>query len=417
MGYAQNISDPALIRASDFNYELPNERIAFKPMPVRHGSRLLFWQHGVIRDKQFKDIHQFLPENSLLVFNNTKVIAARMFFKKKTGGQIELFLLEPANGVLPGIALQQIGESNWNCMVGGVKKWKNDEPIFALVEIQGKYIEVAARLNGKQGNYFNVCFQWNAQVSFSEIIEYTGKIPLPPYIKRDASVDDINRYQTIYAKHEGSVAAPTAGLHFTEEVFKSLSEKNIAVDNLTLHVGAGTFKPVTAETIADHEMHEEFIEVDRSLIEKLISNKGITTAVGTTSLRTLESLYWLGVKYYHEKPIISTHLHLKQWENLSLQSQFTMSKEEALTSLLDYMNTRSINKLIGSTGICITPGYQFKVANALITNFHQPQSTLLLIIAAIAGHEWKNIYSHALQNEYRFLSYGDSSLLYINEEN
>ncbi len=413
MNYEQNIPDPALIKASDFDYLLPDERIAYAPMPVRHGSRLLLWQNEEIHDHQFIQIHQFIPENSMLVFNNTKVIAARMFFKKKTGGQIELFLLEPANGILPSIGLQQFGESSWHCMIGGVKKWKKDEPIYALVEFQGKKIEVSANLTGKEGHYFNVRFTWEEKVSFSEIIEHAGKIPLPPYIKRDASEDDANRYQTIYAKHEGSVAAPTAGLHFSEEVLKKIAEKNISIHHLTLHVGAGTFKPVTAETIAEHEMHEEFIEVEFDLIEKLFMNNGITTAVGTTSLRTIESLYWLGVKCIFDMHHENSILQLKQWEDLRLQAKGNISKKDALAALMNYMYKHGLNRLVGTTGICITPGYQFKMAEALVTNFHQPQSTLLLIIGAITGDEWKKIYGHALQNEYRFLSYGDSSLLFM----
>ena len=417
MNYAQNIPNLASIKASDFDYELPNERIAYAPMPIRHESRLLLWQKNEIQDEQFIQIHEFLPKNSMLVFNNTKVIAARMFFKKKTGGQIEIFLLEPTNGVLPSIGLQQFHESSWHCMIGGVKKWKKDETIYTSVEFQGKTIEVAARLIGKAANYFNVCFTWKEQVSFSEIIEHAGKIPLPPYIKREASEEDADRYQTIYAKHEGSVAAPTAGLHFTEDVFKNIAEKNITTHHLTLHVGAGTFKPVTAETIAEHEMHEEFIEVELAFIEKLFLNNGITIAVGTTSLRTIESLYWLGVKCIYHLHQESSILHLKQWEDVHLQTKGEVSKKEALAALMHYMQKKGMSRLVGSTGICIIPGYQFKIAEALITNFHQPQSTLLLIIAAITGNEWKKIYAHALQKEYRFLSYGDSSLLFMKNKN
>ena len=397
----------------EFNYDLPHGRIAMHPMETRHASKLLTYKHGEIIEDIYQNIASKLPTNAHLVFNNTKVIAARMIFKKVTGGQIEIFLLEPSNGTTHYEALLQKNNSNWKCLVGGVKKWKKNEALRSSIHLTKK-ITITAALVSKKDEYCEVNFYWDDEgVQFSEIIAAVGKIPLPPYIKRDVTEDDEKRYQTIYAKTEGSVAAPTAGLHFTDEVIKSLYTKGINHSFVTLHVGAGTFKPVTSNTIAEHEMHEEYFEVDKKNIEDFNDDSKQIIAVGTTSLRTLESLYWLGVQLIKNGLNKKSMLHLAQWENLELKSHEQISKKDALNALLEMMTLNNQKKLIGTTGICITPGYEFKIANALITNFHQPQSTLLLIIAAIVGNAWKDIYTYALNNDYRFLSYGDGCLLFI----
>ena len=404
------------INMVEFNYDLPHGRIAMHPMETRHASKLLAYKHGEIIEDIYQNIASQLPINAHLVFNNTKVIAARMIFKKATGGLVEIFLLEPAEGTTHYEALLQKNTSNWKCLVGGVKKWKNDEALQCTINFS-KEIKINAVLISKKDEYCEVKFYWDdVSIQFSEIIAAAGKIPLPPYIKREATENDEKRYQTIYAKTEGSVAAPTAGLHFTDEVIESLHKKRIDHAFVTLHVGAGTFKPVTTNTIADHEMHEEYFEVDKKTIEEINDESKQIVAVGTTSLRTIESLYWLGVQLIKNGFNKNNLLHLSQWENLELKAHGNISKKDALNALLEMMTTNNQQKLIGTTGICITPGYEFKITNALVTNFHQPQSTLLLIIAAIVGDAWKNIYTHALSNDYRFLSYGDGCLLFIEDK-
>ena len=335
------------------------------------------------------------------------------FSKKNTGGEIEVFLLEPTNKMPHEQALQATSTTKWKCMIGGVKKWKNNDPIYCTT-IGNDPITISALLKNKYDDYYEVEFAWSpAKLPFSTIISLAGKIPLPPYIKREATSEDTQRYQTAYAKTEGSVAAPTAGLHFTPHIFNSLNEKNIAQSFLTLHVGAGTFKPVSSETIAEHTMHEEYFDISKKTIEDLLDNDKMIIAVGTTSLRTLESLYWIGVKQILDLNNEDEILHLAQWENLTLQEKLSVSKHDALKALLDMMANKNKHSITGTTGICITPGYHFKIAKGLITNFHQPQSTLLLIIAAIVGKKWKQIYEYALKHEFRFLSYGDGSLLFI----
>ncbi len=401
------------IKMEEYNYSLPLESIAMAPSANRDESKLLIYQNQLIKEDQYKNISHYLNSNAHLVFNNTKVIAARMLFKKITGGEIEVFLLEPANSMPHEQALQANSTSNWKCLIGGVKKWKNNEPIYCTTAGNDP-ITISALLKKKYDDYYEVEFAWKpASLDFSSIISLAGKIPLPPYIKREATSDDSLRYQTAYAKTEGSVAAPTAGLHFTPHIFNSLNKKNIAQSFLTLHVGAGTFKPVSSETIAEHTMHEEYFEVSKKIIEDLLDNDKMIIAVGTTSLRTLESLYWIGVKQVLQLNNEDEIQHVSQWENITLQTKSSVSKHDALKALIDMMENKNIESIIGTTGICITPGYQFKIAQGLITNFHQPQSTLLLIIAAIVGKKWKELYAYALQHEFRFLSYGDGSLLFI----
>jgi S-adenosylmethionine:tRNA ribosyltransferase-isomerase len=353
-----------------------------------------------------------LPEHAHLIFNNTRVIAARLKFKKSSGGGIEIFLLEPENGNYEN--LYHIGKTRWKCLVGGSKKWKNNEAL--LLEINGGELTtvVLARSIEKNDTYCLIEFEWNEEITFSDVLLKTGLIPLPPYIKRENTEADKARYQTVYAKQEGSVAAPTAGLHFTETIFSSLNKKGINHSFLTLHVGAGTFKPVTSSTIADHAMHEEYFEVKIETVATLADENKMIVAVGTTSLRTLESLYWIGLSLMRNVEKVNLNaLHLNQWDHLEWSEIETPESILIFQFLLQQMKLQNVTTLNGHTGICITPGYSFKVVSALITNFHQPQSTLLLLIAAIVGNRWKDIYEHALLNKYRFLSYGDGSILFL----
>ncbi|WP_159517096.1 S-adenosylmethionine:tRNA ribosyltransferase-isomerase [Sunxiuqinia indica] len=394
--------------AQALNYNLPDERIAKYPLSERDASKLLVWKNGEISDVNFRSIADYLPENSLLVSNNTRVIRARLPFQKKTGAQIEIFCLDPELPADYQLAFQQTQQCSWNCMVGNLKKWKQ-EPLEREVDVNGKSITLTAqKLNQEKGNVV-VQFTWNDQsVDFASLIEACGILPIPPYLHRETEASDHERYQTIYSKIKGSVAAPTAGLHFTDAVFQSLKEKSISLAEVTLHVGAGTFKPVKSATIADHEMHSETIVVSRQLIEKLLQNKGKRIAVGTTSIRTLESLYWLGksiMKNPHQAP---DKLHVKQWSPYEAAAHEPAA--DVLQALLDYMDQNELPVVIASTQIIIVPGYQFRLVDGMITNFHQPQSTLLLLISAYLGDDWKRVYQHALDNNYRFLSYGDSNL-------
>jgi S-adenosylmethionine:tRNA ribosyltransferase-isomerase len=400
------------VEMAAFNYELPSDRIAMTPLVNRDASKLLVRKNNSIQHSSYHRLPDFLPTNSLLVFNNTRVIAARLRFKKSTGAEIEIFLLEPADGNYA--RLNDLEQSTWKCLVGGAKKWKNDERLHASNDIHNNKLQ--AQLVSKKDDHCLINFQWSSGLPFEKIISETGKIPLPPYIKREATEDDQHRYQTVYAAHEGSVAAPTAGLHFTETLINNLTAKGIEHSFVTLHVGAGTFKPVTAALIEEHAMHEEFFEVNISLIRELGDTDKTVVSVGTTSLRTLESIYWIAVKAIrNRKHGFSSNNNLGQWEHLSLSADILPSRAEAFKQLKELMIEHAVESIAGHTGICIGPGYVYKVANALITNFHQPQSTLLLIIAAIMGDEWRGMYANALENEYRFLSYGDGSLLFIED--
>lgn len=400
------------INVQEFNYELPLESIAFEPTKQRDSSRLLVYKNGKISHSQYSSLADFLPSNAHLYFNDTRVIAARLLFKKSTGATIEIFLLEPLDGNYE--QLHYTLSSNWKCLVGGSKKWKENEVL--VLEIQSAHFttRLSAKRIEKAENHTAIEFSWNQKISFSELIAATGQIPLPPYIKRENKEEDKTRYQTVYAKEEGSVAAPTAGLHFTPTIFESLTHKGIEKSFLTLHVGAGTFKPVTAASIAEHQMHEEYFEVDINTITTLADTHKIKVAVGTTSLRTLESLYWIGLQIMHKKSTPNLHaLQLRQWEHLQWEEDEMLNISTVFNFLSELMQQQNVNKVIGHTGICITPGYRFKVIDALVTNFHQPQSTLLLLIAAIVGDDWKKIYATALNEGYRFLSYGDGSILFL----
>ncbi|NOQ26206.1 MAG: S-adenosylmethionine:tRNA ribosyltransferase-isomerase [Bacteroidales bacterium] len=397
--------NPENIRIEDFTYNLPDERIAKYPLELRDLSQLLVYNQGIISKDQFANINMHIDSKTTCVFNNTKVIQARLKFRKETGAQIEIFCLEPIEPSDYILAFQQTERIKWKCIVGNLKKWK-DQDLKKIITIRDTEVELNASKISSEGNAQIIEFTWNnSEFSFSEILENIGLTPIPPYLHRESEDLDKERYQTIYSSLKGSVAAPTAGLHFTDSVLNKFKAKQINLEEVTLHVGAGTFKPVTSETIDEHEMHTEHLVVKKETIENLLASETIV-AIGTTSVRTLESLYWLGVKSLQNKEL---NLHISQWEAYNLPQN--SSKREALKALLNYMEIKNITELHASTQIMIYPGYAFKMVNMLITNFHQPKSTLLLLIAAFIGEDWKKVYNFALTNNFRFLSYGDSSIL------
>jgi len=407
------MTDPKNISILDYTYDLPEEKIALHPLHQRDQSKLLVWKDQLIGEDKFENITSYLPNDSLLVFNNSKVINARIRFKKTTGSTIEIFCLEPY-GPLNDYALvmNQTNNSRWKCFIGGLSKWK--EPFISkTISHQKEEIVLTATLEEKIQDAHVVSFEWTPSTySFAEILMLAGDIPLPPYIKRDADSDDAGRYQTIYAKTEGSVAAPTAGLHFSEHIFNQFSAKNILKTEVSLHVGAGTFKPVKANTMEDHEMHAEWIDVDTNTLSALKVHDKTTVAVGTTSLRTIESLYWMGVKAYLNPDI--QDVSIKQWDVYERElNDVNLNKTDAIQALINWMEKHQKERIFTQTQLLITPGYRFRIAQALITNFHQPQSTLLLLVAAAMGNDWKKCYTYALQNDFRFLSYGDGSLLFM----
>lgn len=405
---------PGEIRIEDFDYPLPDERIARYPLPERDQSKLLIYENGRISTGQYAGLADHLPANSLLLFNNTRVIQARLLFHTESGARVEIFCLEPGNKYSDITnAMLQKKEVIWKCLVGNAKKWKQGD-LICTIQHKNLTVQLTATKIRQLNDHFEIYLRWDApELSFAELLHIAGVIPLPPYLKRDAEPGDNDRYQTIYAQEEGSVAAPTAGLHFTEKVLQSLTAKDIRYDFLTLHVGAGTFKPVNAETMQEHEMHAEFIEIDSGFIARLLSESDrIRIAVGTTSLRTLESLYWLGVKVLIQPAIAPSALHLGQWEVYELQ-QYNLSTPEALQALNNWMKQHDLMRFATKTQLLIVPGYRFRMISGLITNFHQPRSTLLLLVAAIVGDDWKKIYTYALNNDFRFLSYGDGSLLWL----
>jgi S-adenosylmethionine:tRNA ribosyltransferase-isomerase len=398
------------ILIQDYTYDLPNNRIAHHPLPKRDDSKLLVYKSGRIEDDHFYHLAQHLPDGATLVLNNTRVIEARIFFKKPTGGVIEIFCLEPHLQSME-VSLQQQGSVEWQCMIGGASKWKPGQVLQKELNIDSEAVILEARYKGKVEDAFVIEFSWTPeQLHFVQLLHAAGDIPLPPYIKRSAELMDKERYQTIFAKEEGSVAAPTAALHFTEDVFQRLREKNISSTYVTLNVGAGTFKPVKTASIADHHMHSETFTIKQETVRAILQATTVV-AVGTTSLRTIESLHWLGVKLL--KGQINDEWVLEQWEVYDLGE--TISYQESLGAILQWMKEKDVDELHCRTALLIIPGYQFKIPSAIITNFHQPQSTLLLLIAAFIGEDWKKVYQYALENEFRFLSYGDSSLLWRNE--
>ena len=410
--------NPGNLLIKDFTYDLAEDRIAKYPLPERDASKLLVYKDGKITEDVYKNLDRHLPANSLLVFNDTRVIEARLLFQKSTGGIIEIFCLEPHEQYLDiTTAMNQHGKVLWQCLVGGASKWKHGQILEKKIGPSNEII-LHARYVEKRIDCFVIEFSWNDDsLNFAEILHHAGVIPLPPYIKRAAERSDEERYQTIYAHHEGSVAAPTAGLHFTEHVFKTLQSKNIKTDFVTLHVSAGTFKPVKSETIGEHEMHAEFINVSRETIENIFQNLSENVIpVGTTSLRTIESLYWLGVKLSTGNEQLTKaqgeSIELDQWECYELE-KMNVEPKRALETLIHLMQKENIGRLITKTQILIAPPYKTRIASALITNFHQPQSTLLLLVAALIKEDWRKVYDYALQHDFRFLSYGDGCLLWM----
>jgi S-adenosylmethionine:tRNA ribosyltransferase-isomerase len=391
-----------------FKYDLPESRIARYPLGKRDLSKLLFYNKGVITHHTFKEISDLLPENSLLVFNETKVIPARLTFFKETGATIEVMLLnpvEPSNDI--NITMSSRSKVTWECMVKNIKKWKPGQILSTKVSMNDEISGVEARLVNKRKNQVEISWK-NPDITFSDILEYSGKVPLPPYLKREPIPLDKPRYQTVYSKNEGAVAAPTAGLHFTEEIINEIKSFKHITDYLTLHVSAGTFQPIKEKDVSKHDMHKETMLVTRANIENLITKLGNIVAVGTTSMRTLESLYWYGVK------LISGEGDLFFIEKLYPYSNFDNdlpSVNKSLQAIIDHMNNMNIDRIDGETQIFILPGYKFKICDGLITNYHMPGSTLMLLVAAFVGDDWKKIYNEALKNDYRFLSYGDSSFL------
>ena len=390
------------INISDYNYELPDERIAKFPLEKRDSSKLLTYISGNVETNVFSSLPEILPARSCLVFNNTRVIQARLEFFKCTGSRIEIFCLEPQEPSSYELSLSSTQSCVWKCMVGNLKKWKGE---VLKKEIGSDNLVLEAERLETNGNTSFIKFSWNNGVSFAEVLDLLGELPIPPYLNRKTQESDKTTYQTVYSKVKGSVAAPTAGLHFTPEVISSLHSKGIKTMELTLHVGAGTFQPVKAEEIGGHAMHAEKIEVSKEFIQNLIENLGNIVAVGTTSVRTLESLYYLGVQLHNE----DTSLLVNQWE--PYENASTLSAKESLQAILNYMEQTQSNVLYATTQIMIVPGYKFNIVNVLITNFHQPKSTLLLLLAAFIGVKWRELYKYALENDYRFLSYGDSSVL------
>ena len=399
------------ITIQEYNYELPDERIAKFPMTERDHSKLLLYDKGMVGEDVFYNLPKYLPKGALMVFNNTKVIQARLHFNKDTGALIEVFLLEPYAPADYEQMFQKRGCCQWLCLVGNQKKWK-EGALKKKTEVRGETIEVSAERLGERGTSQLVEFRWAGDVSFAEIIDAMGELPIPPYLNRDTLESDKTTYQTVYSKIKGSVAAPTAGLHFTERVLSDLDAHGIEREELTLHVGAGTFKPVKSATIGEHEMHTEYVAVRRHTIERLIAHGGEAIAVGTTCVRTLESLYYMGLKVMRQPDIVEEELHVCQWEpyGATAGSECT-SVKEVLQALLDWMDRKGLTVLHSSTQIIIAPGYDYKIVKMLVTNFHQPQSTLLLLVSAFVKGDWRKIYDYALNHDFRFLSYGDSSLL------
>lgn len=410
------------IHISDYNYALPDERIAKFPLKERDHSKLLIYRHGEVGEDVFFHLPDYLPKGALMVFNNTKVIQARMHFRKETGALIEVFLLEPAEPSDYELMFQTTCSCSWYCMVGNLKKWKEGTLKREFVVDDATFVMTATR-KAEHGTSHLVEFQWmplngssvNRQPSFAEVIDAVGELPIPPYLNRETQESDKTTYQTVYSKIKGSVAAPTAGLHFTERVLQAIDKCGIEREELTLHVGAGTFKPVKSEQIADHEMHTEYVSVKRSTLERLIAHDAQAIAVGTTSVRTLESLYYMGVKLAANPDLTEEELHVNQWEPYEKESGGAnggvLSPVDALRQIVAWLDRHEINTLHSSTQIIIAPGYDYKIVKMLVTNFHQPQSTLLLLVSAFVKGDWHVIYDYALAHEFRFLSYGDSSLL------
>lgn len=397
------------IKISDYNYPLPEERIAKFPLKERDSSKLLVYKHGEIDERVFTSLPEYIEPGSLMIFNNTKVIQARLHFRKETGALIEIFCLEPIKPNDYVLNFQQTEHSAWLCMVGNLKKWK-EGPLHKEMTVKGKPLTLTATRGECHGTSHWINFSWdNSEVTFADILEVFGELPIPPYLNRETQESDKETYQTVYSKIKGSVAAPTAGLHFTKRVLDTLRNKGVDLEEVTLHVGAGTFRPVKSEEIAGHDMHTEYISVNRQTIEKLLKHGGETTAVGTTSVRTIESLYYIGVILESRPEASQEELHVKQW--MPYENETNLTPIQALQNILDYMDRNHLDALHTSTQIIIAPGYEYKIVKRIVTNFHQPQSTLLLLVSAFVKGDWRKIYDYALSHDFRFLSYGDSSLL------
>ena len=399
------LSELKNIRIADYDYPLPEERIAKFPMEQRDHSKLLCLKDGAISEHHFYDLPSLLPKDTLLVFNYTKVIHARLFFQKETGAVIEDFCLEPHNMAVSQ-AFEQHEQCSWVCFIGNNKKWKSG-PLTLEFSISNSQFSIQATRREAVGNAWIVDFNWTGGLSFAEVIDAAGVIPLPPYLNREAEESDSIRYQTVYAHHEGSVAAPTAGLHFSPEVFQALKDEGIETEYITLHVGAGTFKPVSTDTIGEHEMHVEPVHITADNLRRIIAHQGKPLiAVGTTTVRTLESLYWFGVQLQANPQL--EHMHINQWDPYILDTSLPYT--DAYANILRWMENQNTDYLDGETQLMIAPGYRYRIINGLVTNFHQPQSTLLLLVSALIGEQWKACYRYALDHEFRFLSYGDSCL-------
>ena len=411
------MKSPKDIRIADFSYELPDERIAKYPLAERDASKLLIYNHGSISHRHFRDVPELLPEGSLMVMNNTRVIQARMHFRKETGALIEVFCLEPARPNDYVLMFQQTAACTWHCLVGNSKKWKSGV-LSRVITVEGREVVLTAErsldtdLAAKAGEQL-IRFSWtDTSITWAQVIDACGELPIPPYLNRKTEESDLRTYQTVYSKVKGSVAAPTAGLHFTPAVLNAIDQRGIERAELTLHVGAGTFKPVKSERIEGHEMHSEWIYVPRTVIEALLRHHCECTAVGTTSVRSLESLYYIGKKILANPDITEDQLPVAQWEPYEGVSGEDVKSEDCLSAILQWLNRNGISALHTATQIIIAPGYRYHIVRRMITNFHQPQSTLLLLVSAFVGDDhWRDIYRYALDHDFRFLSYGDSSLL------
>ncbi len=399
------------IKISAYDYPLPEERIARFPLPVRDQSKLLVYRHGEVTEDIFSALPAYLDPGELMVFNNTKVIRARLHFRKDTGALIEVFCLEPAFPTDYALNFQQTGGCSWLCLIGNLKRWK-EGTLHRSFALKGKTVTLSATRGDGAGTAHRIDFAWDdTEASFADILEAAGELPIPPYLNRATQESDMETYQTVYSKIEGSVAAPTAGLHFTEEVLAALDRRGIDCEELTLHVGAGTFKPVKSEEIAEHEMHAEHIAVHRSTIAKLLARGGQAVAVGTTSVRSLESLYYIGILLHRYPDAKVEEWHVSQWIPYENDGMPVLSPAEALQHVADYMDRNGLDTLHAVTQIIIAPGYAYKIVKKMVTNFHQPKSTLLLLVSAFVNGDWRKIYDYALAHDFRFLSYGDSSLL------
>ena len=401
----KNIQEIAI---AEYDYPLPDERIAKYPLAERDTSKLLLYRGGEICEERFSNLPGFIPQGALMVFNNTRVIQARLRFRKETGAQIEVFCLEPEQPADYQLVFQERNECIWQCLVGNSNRWKGGV-LSQVINIAGVDVTLSVERVSSAATVNLVRFFWDGGFSFAELLEAAGELPIPPYLNRKTEENDKNTYQTVYSKVKGSVAAPTAGLHFTPAVLSALDAAGVQRGEVTLHVGAGTFRPVKSELIADHEMHEEYIEVQRALLERLVAADGAAVAVGTTSVRTLESLYFLGEKVSENPAIEESELFVEQWAPYN--REHTLSTVEALKALLLWLETKGLDRIHSHTRIMIAPGYKFRIVRAIVTNFHQPKSTLLLLVSAFIGANWRKVYDFALENGFRFLSYGDSSLL------